>query len=90
MFVVDTNLLLYAANEHSPHQKRMHVLLGEWGANPEGWFITWSVVYEFLRVATHHSVFAHALTFSDAWSFIESLRLSPPSESWWKRSGTPR
>lgn len=77
MFVVDTNLLLYAADEYSAAQKRMRSLLKEWGSSTEPWLTTWSVVYEFLRVATHRSVFAHPLTFADAWSFVEALRASP-------------
>ena len=77
MFVVDTNLLIFAADEESPRQERMRGLLAEWGSDPEAWFITWSVVYEFLRVATHRSIFAHPLSFADAWSFIDSLRSSP-------------
>jgi len=77
LFVVDTNLLIYAADEDSPRQERMGTLLAEWGSGTEAWFITWSVVYEFLRVATHRSVFARPLTFADAWSFIDSLRASP-------------
>ena len=77
MFVVDTNLLIYAADEDSPWQERVRALLAEWGSDTQPWFITWSVIYEFLRVATHRSVFAHPLSFADAWSFIESLRTSP-------------
>ena len=77
MFVADTNLLLYARNENSPFHQRMRTSLAEWGAGAEAWFITWSVVYEFLRVATHRFVFAHPLTFADAWSFIENLQSSP-------------
>jgi hypothetical protein len=77
LFTVDTNLLIYAADEDSPHQERMRTLLAEWGSGTEAWFITWSVVYEFLRVATHRSVFAHPLTFAEAWGFIESLWASP-------------
>jgi uncharacterized protein len=77
LFVVDTNLLLYAADEYSAAQKRMRSLLREWGSSTEGWFVTWSVIYEFLRVATHRSVFAQPLTFVDAWSFIERLRALP-------------
>jgi predicted nucleic acid-binding protein len=30
-----------------------------------------------MRVVTHPTVFAHPLTFEEAWGFIESLRLSP-------------
>ena len=77
MFLVDTNLLIFAADEDSPRQQRMRGLLVNWGSDIEPWFVTWSVVYEFLRVATHRSVFTHPLTFAEAWSFMESLRASP-------------
>jgi toxin-antitoxin system PIN domain toxin len=77
LFVVDTNLLLYAADQFSAAHKRMRSLLTLWGSSNEAWFGTWSVVYEFLRVATHRSVFAHPLTFADAWNWIEGLRSSP-------------
>jgi len=76
LFVVDTNLLLYARNESSPFHDRMRTSLAEWGAGAEAWFITWSVVYEFLRVSTHRSLFKHPLSFAEAWDFIESLRTS--------------
>ena len=76
MFVIDTNLLIYAVDEDFSGQKRMRGLLAEWGSSGEPWFTTWSIVYEFLRVATHRSVFARPLTFANAWSFIDSLRLS--------------
>jgi predicted nucleic acid-binding protein len=38
--------------------------------------LTWSIVYEFLRVATHPRVFRQPLSISQAWSFIEALLLS--------------
>jgi len=34
-------------------------------------------VYEFLRVATQPSAFAHPLSFSQAWRFIGALRAFP-------------
>ena len=77
MFVVDTNLLIYGADENSPQQKRMRGLLAEWRASADAWFATWSIIYEFLRVTTHRSASAHPLTFVEAWSFVESLRVSP-------------
>jgi len=76
VFVIDTNLLIYAVDEDFSGQERMRGLLAEWGSSGEPWFTTWSIVYEFLRVATHRSVFARPLTFANAWSFIDSLRLS--------------
>jgi hypothetical protein len=77
MFVVDTNLLIYAANVNFPGRQRMRSLFGQWSSSGEAWYATWSIIYEFLRVMTHPSVFAHPLTFADAWSFIESLRAAP-------------
>lgn len=77
MFVVDTNLLIYAAIRKSPPHSRASSLVAEWRASAELWLITWSIAYEFLRSVTHRSALAGPLTFADAWSFIESLRLSP-------------
>ena len=77
MFIVDNNLLIYAADEDFPGRQRMRSLFAEWGSSTEGWFVTWSVVYEFLRVVTHRSVFSHPLTFADAWNLIEGLCASP-------------
>ena len=76
MFAVDTNLLIYATDEYSPYHERMRNALSEWGSGPEDWFITWSVVYEFLRVATHRTIYKRPLIFAEAWAFIVSLRTS--------------
>ena len=77
MFAVDTNVLIPAAMRETAAHQRATKLLSEWGSGAEQWVITWSIAYEFLRVTTHVSVFAHPLTFADAWSFIESLFHSP-------------
>lgn len=77
MFVVDTNLLIYAANENFPGRQRMRSLLAGWSYSDERWFATWSVLYEFMRVVTHRAIFSHPLTFAEAWSFIDGLRASP-------------
>ncbi|MGH9430705.1 MAG: PIN domain-containing protein, partial [Terriglobia bacterium] len=77
MFLVDTNLLIPAAIREASEHERAERLLAEWGGATEHWHATWSVIYEFMRVATHRSVFAHPLTFAEAWSFIESLGSSP-------------
>jgi toxin-antitoxin system PIN domain toxin len=80
VFVVDTNLLVYAADEDIAGQRQMQGVLLQWGSSPEAWYVTWSIVYEFLSVTTQRSVFKHPLTFSEAWSFIEELRNSPSFE----------
>jgi toxin-antitoxin system PIN domain toxin len=77
LFVVDTNLLIYAATRQSSAHAKANRLVAEWRSSSEPWLITWSIAYEFLRVVTHRSALASPLTFAEAWSFIESLRLSP-------------
>ncbi len=77
MFVVDTNLLIYAAIRESREHGQATRLVAKWGSSAERWYVTWSIAYEFLRVVTHRAVFPRPLRFADAWSFIDSLCSSP-------------
>ena len=77
MFVVDTNILLQAASSDFPDHKRCRDLLERWRGQPTAWYLTWSIIYEFLRVSTHPQVFERSWTFQGAWGFIESLLASP-------------
>lgn len=74
VFVVDTNLLVYAAIRESPGHEQMQSMVQEWGVSSEAWFVTWSIVYEFLCVTTQRFAFARPLSFSQSWEFIEALR----------------
>jgi hypothetical protein len=80
VFVVDTNLLIYAADEDFAGQAQMRQVFRQWGLSSETWCVTWSIVYEFLSVATQRSAFAQPLSFSQAWHFIEALRAFPSFE----------
>jgi uncharacterized protein len=77
VFVVDTNILLYAADRDSPEHAVCRDLLLKWRNRASPWYLTWGIIYEFLRVATHRSVFRKPLGLSEAWSFIEALLVSP-------------
>ena len=57
MFVVDTNVLLYAAEQNFPEHERCRELLETWRRQPGAWYGTWGILYEFIRVATHSRVF---------------------------------
>ena len=57
MFVVDTNILMYAAGTDSPFHDRCRSQPEEWRRQPAAWYITWGIAYEFLRVTTHQRVF---------------------------------
>ncbi len=78
MFVVDTNILLYAADRASPHHKQARSLLETHTARSEPWAVTWSVVYEFLRVVTHPRVFESPWSVAEALEFV-SVLLDTPS-----------
>lgn len=80
MFVVDTNVLVYAAAKDSPWHDACATALDGWRRNPGAWFITWSIAYEFVRVATHRNTMRTRWTARDAWRFIESLLVSPGLE----------
>lgn len=77
MFVVDTNVLVYAADRDSPAHARCYELLEDWRRQAAAWYVTWPIVYEFLRVSTHPRVFRRPWRVQDAWRFMEVLLASP-------------
>jgi toxin-antitoxin system PIN domain toxin len=77
VFVVDTNILVYAADEDSPFHARCFELLEEWRNQASAWYSTWGIVYEFLRVTTHPRIFRTPWSASRAWNFIEAVLASP-------------
>jgi toxin-antitoxin system PIN domain toxin len=77
MFLVDTNILLYAVNpdarEHAPALEALEA----YRSDARLWFLTWGIVYEFLRVSTHRAVFPQPLALPDAYQWIAVLLASP-------------
>ena len=76
MFLVDTNILLYAVDPDSPEHALALAQLEGYRRETELWFLTWGVIYEFLRVSTHRAVFERPLSIERAWSWIEAVRAS--------------
>lgn len=77
MFVVDTNVLVYAANVGASAHRQCRALMEEWRGQESAWYVTWSILYEFLRVSTHPRVLRHPWTADQAWQFVEALLASP-------------
>jgi predicted nucleic acid-binding protein len=44
---------------------------------PDAWFLTWGIVYEFLRVVTHPRVTQRPWPASRAWDYVKQLLDSP-------------
>lgn len=77
MVLVDTNVLIYAADADSPFHAACRGWLEERRHQAEVWYCSWAVVYEFLRVSTHPRVLRRPWTSGEAWSFVAALLASP-------------
>ncbi len=77
MFVVDTNVLVYAADRASAGHDVCRARLEEWRRQSAAWYLTWGIVYEFLRVITHPRVLRNPWTVAEAWRFVDAIRASP-------------
>lgn len=77
MFVVDSNVLIHAAQANSPRSAQARGLIDGWVARGDRIFLTWGIVYEFLRVTTHRRAFSSPLTFAAAASAVEGLLARP-------------
>jgi hypothetical protein len=77
VFVIDTNLLVFAANVRSADHGRAKELLDTWRTGERSWFLTWGIIYEFLRVSTHRAVFPEPLDWRRAQEWIEALLAGP-------------
>jgi len=74
MFVVDTNVLVYAADASAPEHDRCRHLLETWRRRNGAWYLTWGICYEFLRVVTHPRVMRHPWTMVEGARFLSALR----------------
>lgn len=81
MIGVDTNVVVYAADEFAPeHAACRQLLLGGRAAPDmlaEPLCIPWSVIYEFLRVVTHPGALRRPWSMPEAWSFVQHLAGAP-------------
>jgi toxin-antitoxin system PIN domain toxin len=77
VFVVDTNVLVYAADEDSPFHGACARLVQDWRHQSGAWYTTWGILYEFLRVTTHARVMRSPWNAGRAWSFVSALLASP-------------
>lgn len=77
MHVIDTNILIYAADQDSPYHAACRKHLERWRRQPAPMFLTWSICYEFLRVTSHPRVFQRPWPVAEGWRFLDALLASP-------------
>ncbi len=77
MFVVDTNVLVYAADADSPFHAACRNWVERQRGRADAWYTTWAILYEFLRVTTHPRVMRRPWSAQAAWDFVAALLASP-------------
>jgi uncharacterized protein len=77
MFVVDTNVLVYAADEDSAYHSACRRVLDDSRGRAAAWYLTWTICYEFLRITTHPRIFRRPWAARQAWGFLRALLASP-------------
>lgn len=75
-FLVDTNVLVYAANRDCAEHAAARSALQGWLLGSTPWTVTWGIVYEFLRIVTHPRVFRRPLSADEALSFLNPILAS--------------
>lgn len=69
--VIDTNILLYAANRDAEQHDAAREFLYAAAESSDLWYFTEGIFYEFLRVATHQRVFDRPLSWRQAMAFLQ-------------------
>lgn len=72
-FLVDTNVLIYAANKDCDEHRAAAAAVKTWLSGSVPWAVTWGIVYEFLRIASHPRVFSRPLSANQALDFLEPV-----------------
>ena len=77
MLVIDTNVLISAANRDLDFHDacRKAVERCRFGISP--WYLSWPICYEFLRICTHPNVLPTPWPMGSAWNFLKTLLNSP-------------
>ncbi len=89
MIAVDSNILIYAHREDSPHQGRAWTAVQSLAEGPSPWAIPWPCVHEFLAVVTNPRAFKtptpmpRALDAMQAWIDSPSLVLLSEGDAHW-------
>ena len=72
-FLADTNILVYAVNRDCEEHREALAVLEHWLSGTTPWAVTWSIVYEFLRVTTHPRIFPRPLSATQALGFLDPV-----------------
>ena len=76
-YSLDVNLLLYASDRSSARHDAARRFLESCAAGPEVLCVAWPTLMSYLRIATHPSIFAAALSPTEAFENVTALLSMP-------------
>jgi toxin-antitoxin system PIN domain toxin len=76
-FAVDVNVLLWASDAGSPYARHATRFLADRAAGREVFCLAWTTVMSYVRIATHHAIFADPLSPEEAMRNIDGLLRLP-------------
>ncbi len=77
MLVVDTNVLVHAANTDSAEHEACRAVLDRLIRSASPWYLTWGICYEFLRIVTHPRVLPNPWDPASALGFLRAVLAAP-------------
>lgn len=77
MIALDTNILVYAHREDSPHHEAAAAVLSRIAAGAAAWALPWPCVHEFLAVVTHPRIYAPPTPMPVALEAVQALARLP-------------
>jgi toxin-antitoxin system PIN domain toxin len=77
MFVVDTNVLIDAANRLSEFHDPCRKAIERFRTQTPPWYVSWPICYEFLRVCTHPNILPKPWSLGESCRFLQTLLNAP-------------
>ena len=77
MFVVDSSVLATAADRGDPGHEMCRSQLETWRQQPTPWYLTWPILFDFLRIVSDPNVYRKPWTIEQAWNFVDAILASP-------------
>ncbi len=77
MIAVDTNILVHAQREDSPHHARAAAALGGLASGRTPWAVPWPCLHELVAVLTHPRIYVPPTPMSVALAAVEALGSVP-------------
>lgn len=75
--LIDTNIFVYASFSGFPQFAQARDFLKSCFQSADSWYLSWSVIYEYLRVVTHRQLVDQTLSFPQALENVFKFTASP-------------